>query len=341
MKFLSANTTNQRRMIMFVVTAIWGVFMSLVFYKTPLTFREFIFPPIVGLAVFEFLFRTRERLRPVTLPLYIIVVLFASEILYGILYSVSYGSAWSPISTFQFLFSEFPYNLYAMIDASAVTGLACYLIKIYRRESWEIPAPESPPKVNNEPVYDESLLSFRAWLSKYALIFGLVALADIAWAYLSHWIFGADATPFRQWIFKQLGPNTYEHDKTTYNEIVAVIRGGTWFFIAINVIFLIYVLPTMAWLRKNAQLLSGFFGWYIVNGLIWYFIGNPNGSGESIFLNLYIFPANLLVLIILSANKRTRKTGLGIFYALALNFALATLLGVFFNGVCFIPFYLK
>jgi len=165
MNFLSANTINHRRVIMLVGTIILGVLMTVVAYKTPLTFRDFIFPPIVGLVVFELLFRTKQHLRPITLPLYIVIVLVISEILYGILYSASYGSVWSPVISFQYLL-EFPYNLYALLDASLVAGLAYFLIKIYRIESWIIPEQQSA-EAGNESAFEEKPTSFSAWIQKY------------------------------------------------------------------------------------------------------------------------------------------------------------------------------
>jgi len=100
------------------------------------------------------------------------------------------------------------------------------------------------------------------------------------------------------------------------------------------------------WLRRNAQILYGFFGWYVINGLIWLILVNVNmdssggGPPAYVILNLLIFPANLLALILLAAGKRTRKMGLGILAALALNLLLSLLFGMLINGVCFIPFYI-
>jgi hypothetical protein len=95
------------------------------------------------------------------------------------------------------------------------------------------------------------------------------------------------------------------------------------------------------WFRKNDQILYGFFGWYLINSIIWLLIISNLGYGEYVFLNLFIFPINLLALIVLSARKSTRKIGLGILLALALNLFLSLLVGLSVNGVCFIPFYVK
>jgi hypothetical protein len=87
--------------------------------------------------------------------------------------------------------------------------------------------------------------------------------------------------------------------------------------------------------------LVGFLGWYLVNGLIWYFINDPTSDGQSRLFNLFIFPANLLVLIVLSAIRRTQAIGLGILAALGLNLVLSLILGTVMNGICFFPFYLR
>lgn len=195
MNFLSANPTNHRRAIMLVVTLAWGVFMTLVVYKTPLTIREFIFPPVVGLVVFEFLFRTRERLRLVTLPLYILIVLLVSEILYGILYNVSFGSVWSPMATFQYLLSEFPYNLYALLDASIVTGLAYYLVKIYRNEAGAMMEHQPTQEVSNTPIFEEGPMTFEKWLNKnLQQVWGFVGWFVLA-TLIAPFSFGLITTP--------------------------------------------------------------------------------------------------------------------------------------------------
>jgi len=93
-----------------------------------------------------------------------------------------------------------------------------------------------------------------------------------------------------------------------------------------------------AWLHKNIQVLYGFFGWYLVNGLIWMAFGGPY-RWEFASPNLYIFPANLLTLILLAVVKRTRKIAMGILLAIALNLVISLLLGLVFNGVCFVPFF--
>jgi len=246
MNFFLANTTNHRRIIMALTTMIFGVLMSVLVYEAPLTFREFVFPPVVGLIVFEFIFRTRMYLRPATLPLYSIVVVIVSEIIYGLLYSASYTYIWSPVSSFQYLFSEYPYNLYALLDAAVMTGMAYYLIKVYRVETWELPPLQSADEVGNEPVVDD-------------------------------------------------GPMTFSR-----------------------------------WLAKNQQAIYGFFGWYVINIAIWLLAGSTPGDylDMNIILNLFVFPVNLIVLIILAVRRPTRKIASGIVTALALNLFISLVLGL-------------
>jgi len=95
--------------------------------------------------------------------------------------------------------------------------------------------------------------------------------------------------------------------------------------------------------EKIRHLAIGFFGWYIINGIIWFIMlgGGSGGGGYDYFGGLFTFPANMLVLIILSAIKSTRRIALGILVALALNLLIALVLGVSINGICFIPFYIR
>jgi hypothetical protein len=101
--------------------------------------------------------------------------------------------------------------------------------------------------------------------------------------------------------------------------------------------------PVVKWPEKNKSVLVGFFGWYVLNGLFWLSQGNPSMTSlwRAQIANVFIFPLNLLTLLILAAIKSTRKIALGILIALAVNLFLSLLVGAFLNGVCFVPFYLK
>ncbi len=80
----------------------------------------------------------------------------------------------------------------------------------------------------------------------------------------------------------------------------------------------------------------GFVGWFLVNGLLW-FLASRLGRGG---IGCLLFPANLGALIILGVIRRTRWMALGILSALALNFLIALVRNMAFNGLCFIPFFI-
>jgi len=238
---------------MVVATEAFGIFTALVFYKIPLAFQEFIFPPIIGLLVFEFLFRTRKWLGLKTLPVYIIAVTLISQILYSVMYNISYGNFLAALPL-QSLIYEYPYNLYSLIEASIVTGLGYYLIKIYRHETWVISERQFNAEASNEPVFAEGPLTFSLWL------------------------------------------------------------------------------------QKNRYQIAGFFGWYVINIMIWLLAGSTPGNDADIFINLLLFPANILVLIILAIIKSARRVASGVLVALAFNLLVSLVMGASLNGWCFIPF---
>ncbi len=121
---------------MCLATGIWGIFTTIVFYHQQLTTQDIIFPSIVGLLTFEFLFRTRKWLNIKSLIIYVIVVTIVSQWVYGILYR---NSTMFFSETFNNLFTVFPYNLYSFVDSFIVTAIAYFLIAVYRNETLQIP----------------------------------------------------------------------------------------------------------------------------------------------------------------------------------------------------------
>lgn len=101
--------------------------------------------------------------------------------------------------------------------------------------------------------------------------------------------------------------------------------------------------PAWAWWRANIQMVYGFVGWYVVNGIFWQALANLSlNTNYNLVTVLFPLPANLLVLIILAVMPWTRKIALGMLAAIAVNLVLSLALGVFINGVCFFaPFYVK
>lgn len=181
--FLLANTTNHRRAIMVVATMLFVIFMNLIAYKNQLTFQGFIFYPLVGLAVFEFMFRTRNKLTLKMLPVYILIVSSTRTIIDGFLSSVLYGISWNPLMNLLSLFVGFPYNLYVLLDASMTTVLAYYLIKIYRNESWQIVESVSIPADVDVPP--QSVTDLPSFLRRYRMqligFFGWFVFSASVW----------------------------------------------------------------------------------------------------------------------------------------------------------------
>lgn len=88
--------------------------------------------------------------------------------------------------------------------------------------------------------------------------------------------------------------------------------------------------------QKEFHFISGFIGWFLVNGLLWSLIGSGGGA---FIVNLFILPINIGVLIILAAIHKTRWIVWGILAAWAVNFIFAIILGVIWNGACLVPFF--
>lgn len=94
--------------------------------------------------------------------------------------------------------------------------------------------------------------------------------------------------------------------------------------------------------EKSGRFAAGFLGWYLVNGLIWLLFsgGSLNGEG-ALILNFLIFPLNVIALLIFAFNRSTRFFALGLLGALAVNFVISLVIGLQFNAMCFIPFFIQ
>lgn len=86
--------------------------------------------------------------------------------------------------------------------------------------------------------------------------------------------------------------------------------------------------------RKNIDLIAGFVGWYLFNGLAWLLNSNDDNG-----LACFLFPLNMIVLIVFL--MRRRWIGLGILGALALNLLIALVLNTMVNGTCAVPFWVS
>ena len=115
-----------------------------------------------------------------------------------------------------------------------------------------------------------------------------------------------------------------------------------WILVNFYILVLVFDLGSVLYFfgaNSMRGILIGFVGWYLINGLIWRaFIINHQ---QDVFINLSIFPINLITLIALTKYKVTRNVGFGILLALALNFIISLITGPFINGVCFIPFFIR
>jgi len=91
-------------------------------------------------------------------------------------------------------------------------------------------------------------------------------------------------------------------------------------------------------LAQYGYQIAGFLGWYVINILIWLLAGTKPGDAPEAFLNLLLFPANVVTLIVLAIIKSTRRIAFGVVVALAFNLLVSLVMGVSYNAWCFIPF---
>ncbi len=98
--------------------------------------------------------------------------------------------------------------------------------------------------------------------------------------------------------------------------------------------------PPLSPAEKRRDFFIGFVGWWVVNGALWLGLTGGEGlglGGFGILLNLLLFPANLLMLIVLAFIRRW--IALGGLAAIAVNLLIALIMGVTLAGFCFIPFF--
>lgn len=82
------------------------------------------------------------------------------------------------------------------------------------------------------------------------------------------------------------------------------------------------------------EFVFGFAGWWIINGGIYAL----TGTGAAPLLCV----VNLLVPIALATGKdrKRKQIAFGIIAALGANFLISAVLGMFTNGICFVPFFI-
>jgi hypothetical protein len=129
MEFWYANAANPKRIIMFLISGAFGIFADLIFYQRTLgafTIRFFIIYALIGILVFEFLYRTRRWLNLITLAFYAILVVIASRWLYFIFIRIGSGA----IEINDIYFNPFKniYSLPPFVPSIFTTVMSYFLI---------------------------------------------------------------------------------------------------------------------------------------------------------------------------------------------------------------------
>jgi Na+/proline symporter len=94
--------------------------------------------------------------------------------------------------------------------------------------------------------------------------------------------------------------------------------------------------------EKIRDFLIGFVGWFIINGVLLLLVigldrdAYYNGLGSTWACG---FPLNILVLVFLAFTRR--QVALGMLTALAVNFLVSLVIGLFENAICFVPFFVR
>ena len=79
--------------------------------------------------------------------------------------------------------------------------------------------------------------------------------------------------------------------------------------------------------KRLVHTISGCVGWFLVNGLIWLLLGE-----DVMVIGVLLFLANLVILIVLAANRSTHWIALGVLIAWAFNFIFHWPSGRFSTG---------
>lgn len=97
---------------------------------------------------------------------------------------------------------------------------------------------------------------------------------------------------------------------------------------------------------RSRDFLIGLVGWFLVNGLLWFMIGNgsfrpSDAETGATMAAICAFPANVGVLLFLTIKKNTRRLAGGMLTAIAINLVIALIIGLSFNATCFVPFFVN
>lgn len=125
---------NKRLIISIAASVISAIFS--VALRQPLTAWALINSALVGLVIYEILYRTRKWSSLKTLLIYIIVATPISNWLYALLFGVEfnhyeYALSLAPLTNL-FSAASYPFNLYFFIETAIITGIAYWLIRSYQ-----------------------------------------------------------------------------------------------------------------------------------------------------------------------------------------------------------------
>lgn len=89
--------------------------------------------------------------------------------------------------------------------------------------------------------------------------------------------------------------------------------------------------------KKLRDFAIGFSGWWIINGVVWGIVVDSKHFNGGILLPIVFYLAQWVTLLALAFTQRW--IALGAIYAMAVNFAINIVMGLFINALCFTPFF--
>ena len=125
-----------KRLIMMIVAGVISAIITLVLSGRLVISWNLINAALVGLVIYEIMYRTRKWLSPKTLIIYVIAATPISSWLYALLVGIEtqqlgYALSLGPLR-YLFAPANFPSNLIFFIHTALVTGIAYWLIRKYR-----------------------------------------------------------------------------------------------------------------------------------------------------------------------------------------------------------------
>jgi len=98
--------------------------------------------------------------------------------------------------------------------------------------------------------------------------------------------------------------------------------------------------PPMGMFKRYWKFAAGFLGWFLVNGLYWWWLlVGFQRAPDIVPSNCIILTLNVLALILLIKKPKTRQITWGGLTAIAVNLFVSLMLGLFYNAFCLVPFF--